>query len=407
MRDCMRVCRMTCRFLENFSLRSIIAPVSKDAFRTRYWEQKPLLVHRRDPGFYADLFTLRDFDHAIAASPEFVKIANEAAKKHVSYKSEAVRGLEETLADMRNGGTLVLDQMQKHNRNLSALCRLMAAELGHRFQTNLYLTPPNGRGFPPHWDDHDVFILQVLGSKHWKIEKERRAINRKGERMGAEGRELRGDLLSFTLEQGDLIYIPRGFVHAAECGAEPSLHITLGLTGSFYEDFLNAVLQVVVASDPSLRAILPPGFMRGEGEDLVIERIKSALVRASEQLLLPDVLTQFRAELVKEFTLDAAGQVVEFFTPAPLTPDTQVGPREGIVYQTQSGDDFLRVTFGTRNITFPGFLRDSVEFALSIPTFLIRELPGQLEDDERVAVIDRLIQEGMVMRKPSRSDGSR
>jgi ribosomal protein L16 Arg81 hydroxylase len=32
-------------------------------------------------------------------------------------------------------------------------------------QTNIYLSPPNAQGFGTHFDSHDVFVLQVAGSK--------------------------------------------------------------------------------------------------------------------------------------------------------------------------------------------------------------------------------------------------
>ena len=40
---------------------------------------------------------------------------------------------------------------------------------GHPTQVNAYITPPSSRGFSPHYDVHDVFVLQVAGEKHWRI----------------------------------------------------------------------------------------------------------------------------------------------------------------------------------------------------------------------------------------------
>jgi len=226
---------MVCTFLQNLTLSSLIAPFPEEEFRSRYWEQRPLVVHRKQPDYYDRLFSLEDFEAAITRSPDYVKLANAETNKNKSYNGMMTPGMEAVLADMRENGTLVLDQLHHREPNLNLLCRVLAAELGHRFQTNLYLTPAHGKGFTPHWDNHDVFILQVMGSKDWKIEKQRRALPRKGESITEDERDLRGDLSAFTLEQGDLIYIPRGFVHAAECGTEASLHITLGVTGVFWK----------------------------------------------------------------------------------------------------------------------------------------------------------------------------
>lgn len=326
----------TCRF------RSLVSPVAEEEFRSRYWEQQPLIIHRENPDYYDGLFTLQDFDQAIARSPDYVKLANALTNKNVSYKGAMPEGLEAVLADMRAGGTLVLDQMHNREPKLALLCRVLAAELGHRFQTNLYLTPPSGRGFSPHWDNHDVFILQVVGSKDWKIEKQRRTFPGKNESMGDEGRELYGDLHSFLLKQGDLIYIPRGFVHAAECGSEPSLHITFGVTGVFWEDLLYAAVRAAILQDERLRHVLPLGFVHAP-QDPLIKRLKGAFRELADERFLSGVVEQFMDEQVRSYPLNVADQVADFFQPKPLTLDEVVGTRRAIVFQMHISDDVVRV----------------------------------------------------------------
>src|SRR5580693_1227302 len=173
---------MVCGFLQKLSLSSLVAPVAVEEFLSRYWEQQLLVVHRKDPNYYYGLFNIEDFEDAITRSPDYVKLANAATNKFVSYKG-VTEGLEAVLGDMRAGGTLVLDQLHHREPKLGLLCRVLAAELGHRFQTNIYLTPSSGKGFTPHWDNHDVFILQAVGSKNWKIEKRRRVFPGKNDIM--------------------------------------------------------------------------------------------------------------------------------------------------------------------------------------------------------------------------------
>jgi ribosomal protein L16 Arg81 hydroxylase len=389
---------VTSRFLENLSLASLIAPVTEEQFRSRYWEQEVLVVHREKPDYYGDLFSLREFDEAITRDPSYVKIANAPTMKLASYKTEMVKGLESVLADMRDGCTLVLDQLHKKDPKLGLLCRALAPDFGHPFQANLYLTPPQGKGFTPHWDNHDVFILQIVGSKKWQIEKERRIYPTKDENMGLEGRELRGEVLSFTLNQGDLIYIPRGFVHAAESGTDASLHITLGLTGIFLEDFLYATIKAAIRRDDRLRAVMPIGFMRGAQQD-VVRQVMAVLRDAADETFLNSVMDEFRDKMVRSFPIDVSGQVLDHFRPAPLTGEDLVGPRRGVIYQMHNGEDSVRVHFGTQSIVFPGFLRPSLEFALNTPAYAIRDVAGELDDDEKIVFIGRLVLEGLVVRK--------
>lgn len=389
---------MACGFLTNLTLGSLIAPVPESEFRSRYWERETLIVHRDNPDFYDNLFTLHDFDEAITRSPDYVKMADAAKGKNVSYKGDVSQALDSVLGDMREGGTLVLDQLHHHEPKLRYLCRTLAAELGHRFQTNLYLTPPNGKGFTPHWDNHDVFILQVVGSKDWKIEKQRRTFPGKHQSMDSEGRELRGDLESFSLKQGDLIYIPRGFIHAAECRSEPSLHITLGVTAVFWEDLVHAAATAATTRDERLRQALPLGFNHGS-RDILVKRLRGILRELSEENFLGGVVDQMLDELVSTYQLDVAGQVVDFFQPRQLALEDTVGPRHAITYQMHVEDDSVRINYGARAIAFRGFFREALEFALKNPSYTIRDLPGDLQDEERIVFTERLLQEGLVVRK--------
>src|SRR5215472_1158611 len=126
---------MSSRFLDNFSFAKLIAPVTEAEFFAHYWEQKPLCVHRHDPRYYDDLLTLEDFDRANA-----------------NAASDEVRTPEHKLADISSGATLLLRHLDNREPKLRLLCRMLEQQLGHRFSTNVYLTPAQGRGFFPHWD---------------------------------------------------------------------------------------------------------------------------------------------------------------------------------------------------------------------------------------------------------------
>src|SRR6266581_1122292 len=124
---------MTCRFLENLTLASLIAPASEDEFRARYWETKPLVVHRNDPDFYDNIFSLQDFDDALTRGPAYVKVANDEAKEQFAqHVGGTAPALDAVFADMRKGYTLVLDALHRRDPKLALLCQSLAPEFGHR-----------------------------------------------------------------------------------------------------------------------------------------------------------------------------------------------------------------------------------------------------------------------------------
>jgi ribosomal protein L16 Arg81 hydroxylase len=385
-------------FHDTVSVQTLVAPVSEEEFLARYWERKTLIVHRNDPGYYGDLFTLRDFDESITRGPSYIKTAEAVSNKQAKHHGKTATVLERVLISMHEGHTLILDGMHQFDPKLKSLCQRLAQQTGYAFQTNLYLTPPNGKGFSPHWDNHDVFVLQVLGSKHWKVDKNRRVLPEKTANIEDEEREFRGEVEAFTLQQGDMVYIPRGVVHAAECGSENSLHITLGIYPPTWDELLTAAIRLAALGDESLRLALPSGYMKGDGSGIK-KRMQDALRAMADPAFLTQILERFRDEAVQKGVLDVSGQVQSFFQPVELNVDDQVGPRPGLLYTIRKGEQTVALNVGSRTITFPDFFAEALQFALNRPSYKIRDLPGDLEDGERVVFIERLIQEALVIRK--------
>src|SRR5689334_8479458 len=170
-------------FLDGFSFKTLLAPETEETFITRHWERAPLVVHRNDPQYYGDLFTLADFDREMAQSPRAIHTASAITKRHTRHEDKGSQRLQRVMAEMRDGATLLLNSLHLRHAKLGLLCRLLKQELGHGFSANCYLTPPDGRGFTPHWDNGDSFILQLQGHKHWRIEKRRRYFPDSDENM--------------------------------------------------------------------------------------------------------------------------------------------------------------------------------------------------------------------------------
>ena len=143
---------------------------------------------------------------------------------------------------------------------LAALCRAGEQTFGGHFQTNVYLSPPNRQGFKTHFDSHDVFVLQVSGSKHWTIYDTLIELPLHGQSFDPDKRTPGAPTRELMLNAGDLFYCPRGLFHSARSTDEASLHITLGLIGKTWADLMiDAVSEACLAS-PAFRASLPLGF---------------------------------------------------------------------------------------------------------------------------------------------------
>lgn len=128
---------------------------------------------------------------------------------------------------IRQGYTLILNSAHSWHPPISRFCSHLAQELNTFTQTNLYASWAYDEGaFGTHWDEHDVLIIQLDGRKNWKIF-DKADTNPVSHKYSTGTSDV---LLSeFTLEKGDILYIPMGQLHAVSMGNDISLHATVGI----------------------------------------------------------------------------------------------------------------------------------------------------------------------------------
>lgn len=246
--------------------RWLIAPLDITDFDRDYYERKLCLVHRSISDYYARLLTWQDLD-AVLCTHAMTPAEISLIKKGTPVPKNGYVDDEERVSPMavaqsfKNGDTIIFHQLQRRVPALHGLCRAIGKSFSSRVQANVYLTPAGGWGFAPHWDTHDVFVLQVTGRKTWLVHDTKIALPLRGQGFDSSKYEP-GDVTStFELEQGSLVYLPRGLIHSAKAGEEASLHITLGVTAVTWTEFLLECVAATALENRELRQNLPRGFL--------------------------------------------------------------------------------------------------------------------------------------------------
>jgi hypothetical protein len=132
------------------------------------------------------------------------------------------------LADQ--GLSLVINRVDDLVPAIGAFTAMLERHLRCTVAANGYLTFCRGGAFRPHWDSHDVLVLQLHGRKSWRVyqPKETDPVRDHAYERGA---VLGPVLWQDALEPGDLLYLPRGHVHVAEVkNNEASAHLSLNLS---------------------------------------------------------------------------------------------------------------------------------------------------------------------------------
>ena len=249
------------------ALTRLLAPITVREFFADYYEKKPLLIRRRAPSYFGDLLTLADVDRVLTTGhlrPGQIDVVNAGAAEPIKGKDFAtpsgvvdparVAGL------FANGATIIFQRLNHSVPRLAEFCAGLEAEFTQPFQMNVYLTPPRSQGFKRHYDTHDVFVIQVIGSKQWKLYGTPVELPLAGHSFDSDKQDAGPLSRSFRLKQGDVLYVPRGLVHDAVSTGETSLHITVGVLSYTWADMMADTVSAVCRSDLRFRRSLPAGF---------------------------------------------------------------------------------------------------------------------------------------------------
>ena len=139
---------------------------------------------------------------------------------------------------------------------------------------NVYCTPPNSQGFAPHYDDIDAFVCQIEGEKRWRVYEplEDEQYPRVSSKNFTQEEIMHQRVLfDGVLSAGDVLYMPRGAIHQAECstGDEPSVHATistnqLNAPADLLEMSVGDMLQDFINTEDECRKSLPRTFLRDQ-----------------------------------------------------------------------------------------------------------------------------------------------
>jgi ribosomal protein L16 Arg81 hydroxylase len=391
------------------SLAWLLDPVSPETFVAEYWEKTPLFVDRSDRQYFSGLPGLNEVDELITATSsrlpglvEDVRIIRTDEKGVLSVHAPQVlaNGLPDIQAiyrDYHNGCSIAVNHLHRRSARLASLCGLLEEDLHHPVGANLYLTPRHSQGFQPHVDTHDVFVLQIYGTKDWF-----HASPNPGDELPLQSMKPKcdprlTDYQKITLHPGHLLYLPRGVPHFAKTTGTSSLHYTVGVEPYRLVDFMAEALHEVAGSSAKYRQALPPGFFdrpidgaraRDFAEQLTRQLHDESFVERARQRLEARRLKATRATPNGHFaSLDAAGR---------LTIDSTVVRVPGVHCRVRQTEDSATVDFAENFVSGPSFLAPSLQFLARHRKFAIKDLPGDLSAADKIDLVERLISEGLL-----------
>lgn len=383
--------------------------VPAEEFAARYWARRPLVSPASATGAdFTDLIDVSAIDELLSRRglrTPFIRMAKQGkviAAKAYTRPGGAGAGIADQVADdkvlglLADGATLVLQALHRNWPPLMEFGSSLAAELGHPVQINCYLTPPQNQGFAAHYDTHDVFVLQVAGSKRWSVHQPVLSDPLPGQdweqhRAAVATRAAEPPVLERLLGPGDALYLPRGFLHSAVAQGESSIHLTIGVHPVTRYALLRQLLAEA-ANEPELRRSLPMGLELSDPAALsaAFTDTVRALVDFAGDGRLPAVAGRLGTELSEATRPAPIAPMAQLAVLATLAPDTRLRLRPGLRVRLELARDGLLLQAMDQRITLSRTAESAIKEVLTGEPLTVGGLPG-LAADEQLELARRLL----------------
>lgn len=367
----------------------LIAPVGPSEFVRRYWGRRVLHVAADSP-----------VRRSIAALDEIDRVLNASGGNDlltVASPSEGVRDVPgirnrhravapfRLYASLHQGRTLRYSYAERRLPGAAAAFRAIQDFVQqHPNDATVFVSPPGGAAFPPHFDDEHTFTVQLEGTKTWTIHRPARD----GEATPVDARSAGPVRRRVILRPGQILYVPPRVIHAASASDAGSVSIGFGFRNWTTGDVFRRAAE-------ALDGDLPCGWT---GDKAGVRKALSGGLRRLKRAL-PEALEELHGETLRETPPLCAGALRSSVHPPAIGARTRLErPREihGHVHRAR-GRTVLSFPGGGEIRTLPEAYAALAWIARSEGPFTLRDVPGPLGRADRLQVLRQLVAVGMLV----------
>jgi bifunctional lysine-specific demethylase and histidyl-hydroxylase NO66 len=387
------------------SLAWLLQPLTIETFLNEIWGTTHYHVSRNSPRYLDSLLdgsaSVDELVGLFRPDLSLVSLVRENDRKEPYVYRVAGGGFDAAGVgkDFADGYTIVLGSVQRYVRAIASLLHSIEVELNFATQVNAYVTPPESQGFVGHYDDHDVLIVQIRGSKIWHLYDGADVAPHEIVRQEPVATAALPAPTDVRLEVGDVLYLPRGKVHAAEATSELSVHLTVGLNAPTLLMLVTRALNSLSYSDDRVHTQLPPRYL----DDPDVRTRLGVLVHdVAEALEQPDVIAEGLAsledELVKRGQSPPVGQSIS--NAVGVDGHTRVMKYQPLYSRVTDTSGGVALHFAQLVINAAPDHKEALQFvSKSTEPFRISDLPG-LSAAQQTELARTLIVNGFLIRLP-------
>ncbi|SIT35931.1 putative Cupin-like domain protein [Paraburkholderia ribeironis] len=387
-----------------FDLDTLLHPIPLDRFLRDHWTTKGLVIRSQESGRFNELFSWANLNHLI--NFHRLRFNEDIRFAAIGKKLFAVPDMpDDWVRQCRDGYTLIINRLQMRLPVIAEMASAIERRLGHRCQVNMYCSWPEQQGFDLHHDDHEVFILQIEGTKRWVVSEGTYLypLDKYNGITVDTGQPSGPPYIETVLQPGDVLYIPRGHWHFAVACDVPSVHLTVGVTcrtGLYWLKWLADELMC----DPGWRRNLP-SVVDGDTTDLA-EHMRGLLARlaalaSDEKLVQAGIAHHLTTQGTRSQEVSLPSQ--SGFHPFAVDGRTWLrrAKFQPVKVEHEAEHARHRIITATKRITLDGAPNALIDQVFRRERFTVAEAAAWAPDfdaaEEIVPLLRRLVDEGLLV----------
>lgn len=296
---------------------------------------------------------------------------------------------------LRQRGTLVIDAVDELYDPLTEFISFFERTIANRIQANAYMSWKKVRGFTTHWDDNDVFILQIYGRKDWYLFGETRKSPLYKDFHPSDEPPTKC-VWNKIIEAGDVLFIPRGHWHHAIAVDKPSMHLTLGVSVKSGIQLISW-LQEKMTEIELFRSDIP----LLQDEDTVIKyeaEIKNELFKLLNNISLSEYKSYVETKLDKRTRFSLPYAINEVILPEGT--NFQLVINFLLLIVVDNDDDTFTIVANTKKYTISSKCKPIFNLLLDYQFHVFQELLdaniNKVDEKELKFLFGKLVLEGLI-----------
>ncbi len=219
----------------------LLGGLTPTQFMKRHWQKKPLVIRQAVAGMRplldrAELFDLAALDEVesrlvVQAQPQSAKAWR---LRHGPFTRKSLPPLKQS------GWTLLVQGVDLHDARIRELRDQFRFVPDARLDDVMISYASDGGGVGPHFDSYDVFLLQVHGTRLWRIGRQKDL--RLQPNMPLKILAHFEPELEFVLEPGDMLYLPPRYAHDGIAQGE-CMTYSIGFRSPSADELAQEILQ--------------------------------------------------------------------------------------------------------------------------------------------------------------------